>query len=527
MKKQLLYILVFLAGITALNTSCSSDFLEASPTDKVSGSSMFDNATAALVPLNGIYRMMYTQGWSTTANTQQCDGLSAWNLMGDLMGEDMVMKAQGSGWYWYDCVYNVKSRYTSSAWRSYDLWNGYYKLIANANYIIAAESTMGGAPSDVKYVVGQAYAIRAYCYHYLAMSFARTYKGHESEPCVPIYTEPTVAGTPGKPRATVQEVYTQVRDDIDKAVTLLKDAPSQKDKSHIDYYVANGIKARICLTTNEWKEAADAAKIARSTTNYGVGQSADILSGMNSVQKSNVMWGATIIDTQTPGWGPFLYHMDALSMANADGTQSYAYRAPKTINKLLYQEMGAKDVRRGWWEPDNDEILSGTTVLSNYIQVKFRFSNTTTALGDKLWMRVEEMYLTEAEAECRQGHDAVAQGILKELMAKRDADYAVTKTGTSLGALTTDKTGSLLEEIIKQRRIELWGEYGRIYDIKRLKQGFKRTADMGWPTAALLTGRNTDDPESYAWVLTIPQAEFDGNSSLVQVDDQNPLGDTK
>ena len=29
----------------------------------------------------------------------------------------------------------------------------------------------------------------------------------------------------------------------------------------------------------------------------------------------------------------------------------------------------------------------------------------------------------------------------------------------------------LLEEIIIQRRIELWGEFGRIYDIRRLKQG--------------------------------------------------------
>lgn len=30
------------------------------------------------------------------------------------------------------------------------------------------------------------------------------------------------------------------------------------------------------------------------------------------------------------------------------------------------------------------------------------------------------------------------------------------KTGTALGKLTSDETGSLLEEIIIQRRIELW-----------------------------------------------------------------------
>jgi hypothetical protein len=521
--KKFIYILF--AGITTFfATSCSEEFLETVPTTRGSGESLFGTASAALVPLNGVYRLMYTQGWSTTGNVQQCDGLTAWNLMGDVMGEDMVMKDQGSGWYWYDCVYNVKSRYTSGAWRSYDVWNGYYTLISNVNYIIAAEETIEGTPQDVNYVVGQAYAIRAYCYHYLAMTFSRTFKGHEDDPCVPIYTDPTEAGTSGKPRATVSEVYTQIRNDIDKAVELLKEAPTQKHSTHIDYYVANGIKARICLTTNEWSEAEKAANIAR--TNYTIGKGSDLTGGMNSVNSPNVMWGAEIIDTQTPGWGPFLYHMDALSMYYLpDATQNYAYTAPKCINVLLYNKMGSNDIRRQWWEPNNDVIKKDDEVLSNHIQVKFRFSNPVTSLGDKLWMRVEEMYLTEAEALCRQEKYTPAQQLLKDYMLTRDPDYNTSKTGNALGALTTDETNSLLEEILIQRRIELWGEYGRIYDIKRLKQGFTRTTAMGWPDAALIQARNTQNPETYAWVLTIPQSEFDGNASLDPGKDQNPTGD--
>ena len=165
MKKIVIYSLIFaISGLFAV--SCQDDFLETKPTREMSGDGMLGTATGALVPLNGIYRMMYTQGWSTVGNVQQCDGLTAWNLMADVMGEDMVMKAQGNGWYWYDCIYDVKARYTSDSWRPYDLWNGYYKLIANANYIIAAEETMTGTPQDINYVIGQAYAIRAYCYHY-------------------------------------------------------------------------------------------------------------------------------------------------------------------------------------------------------------------------------------------------------------------------------------------------------------------------------------------------------------------------
>jgi hypothetical protein len=200
---------------------------------------------------------------------------------------------------------------------------------------------------------------------------------------------------------------------------------------------------------------------------------------------------------------------------------TYATSAPKCISVPLYQKLGANDVRRQWWEPDNDINGDGMT---KYVQVKFRFSSPATALGDIIWMRVEEMYLTEAEALCRQDRFTEAQTLLTELIKTRNPDYATSKTGNNLGAQTRDETGSLLEEILIQRRIELWGEYGRIYDIKRLKQGFTRTSEMGWTPAALIPAVNTKDPETYAWVLTIPKAEFDGNVNMDAVKDQNPVG---
>jgi hypothetical protein len=43
----------------------------------------------------------------------------------------------------------------------------------------------------------------------------------------------------------------------------------------------------------------------------------------------------------------------------------------------------------------------------------------------------------------------------------------------------------------------------------------------------LLGTKPTDDPEAYMNVLTIPQAEFDGNESLNIDKDQNPIGDYK
>jgi hypothetical protein len=136
-------------------------------------------------------------------------------------------------------------------------------------------------------------------------------------------------------------------------------------------------------------------------------------------------------------------------------------------------------------------------------------------------MRAPEMQLIIAETACRLGNESEAKTALNALMKTRDASYDCSnKSGTALGALTTDMTGSLLEEILLQRRIELWGEFGRVYDIKRLRQGFVRTTDMGHPIAGLLTSLHTDDPESFDWVMTIPAKEYNANKYILQ----NPVG---
>lgn len=515
------------AGISALAlTACSSDQLETSPTTSVSGSTMTQSNDAAMISLNGVYRSMYTAGWSTTANTHQCFGISAYNLMGDVMGDDLIMAAQGSGWFWYDAIYNVKARYTSSSWRPYDLWKAYYTWISNANYLLVMDADLDPADIDKTYVLGQAYAIRAYSYFMLAQSFSRTYKGHESEPCVPIYTEPTTAGTEGKARSTVQQVYDQVKSDINKAVEYLgksRNTTLNKDKSYITYPVALGLQARIAMTMEDWATCASASEAVINLGEYTI-QPVDantfVPDGdnfINDVNKGNVMWGAAVIADQAGMYASLFSHMDAQADLYAGPS-----RAPKQINKDTYNLMGENDTRRAWWNPEDPNNGAG-----GYQQEKFHFRNTATWLGDYVWMRIEEMYLMAAEAECMLGNDTKAQQYLNTMVKTRDSQYNTTKTGKTLGTLTSDKTGSLREEIINQRRIELWGEYGRVYDIRRLKQGFKRTTAQGWPNNPniLLTNRPSTNPENYMWVLTIPQAEFDGNVNMDATKDQNPTGD--
>ena len=547
MKKIFKYLFIGMFGVLCLS-SCNSDLLETEPTDSMSGSTFMGDATKALIPLNGIYRSMYTAGWSTTGNTHQCFGISAYNLMAEVMGDDFIMGAQGSGWFWFDAAYNVKTRYTSSSWRSYDLWYAYYTWIANANYIIAAEETMEGSSEDVAYVIGQAYAIRAYSYFMLAQTFARNYT-YPNDPCVPIYNEPTMTTTTGQPRSTVAQVYEQIDNDINKAVELLAKSPAQRHPSHIGYAVALGLKSRIALVEEKWSEALDAAQKAIAASHCQILPVKDFI-GLNDVSKANVMWGAQIVSDQAGMYASLYAHMDV--------NVSYGQRAPKVISTWLYSKMNDTDTRKnghlipvyengtlkghtyskdgGWWDPTNAVNEEGDPTISaaGYIQTKFNFSDLQTWTGDYIWMRVEEMYLNAAEAACHANNDALAKEYLMALMSVRDPNYTCDNlTGNGIAEISTQfaagsyERRSLLEEILIQRRLELWGEDGRIYTIRRLHQGFERTAANGWPSGLLIPTHAdaAKDPASYLWVLTIPQAEFDGNINMDLAKDQNPTGD--
>lgn len=514
MKAIYKYTLMGLLGVGML-TACSDDQLNTVPTTAVTTEDMLASADKAITLVDGMYRSMYTTGCTDGWESEEF-GLAAINLAADLMGEDHIQAAAGNGWFWYDYVYGVKGDYGHDAGRPYGVWNFFYSLIGTSNYVIAAENTMEGEASDVKYVVGQAYALRAYSYFMLAQWYSRTYVGHEDEPCVPVYTEPTVKGTQGKPRETVAKVYQQIDSDIAKAEELLSATEHDRNsKSHMDLATTYGIHTRVAQVEEKWN---DVLTYSSKAITEAKKQKIDIAEvsqfiGMNKVGSSNVMWGVNIVADQSTQYSSFFTHMDA-------DMGKYGASARQQITRSLYAKMGANDARRVWWNPADSH--NGD---NGYQQEKFKFLNYSTWEGDYIFMRVEEMYLAKAEAECMLGLDGTAQQTLKSLMDKRDPDYTCAKTGNALGTTTDLATGSLREEIINQRRIELWGEFGRIYDIRRLHQGFVRSTADGHPSSAAKAKFNaaTSDPESYKWVMVIPQSEFDGNASLDASKDQNPF----
>ena len=298
-----------LLSLTFFLFSCSDDMLETKPTDSVSHKELLSTTQGAQVAMNGVYRMLYTSSTDWTPdNTHQNFGIMSTKLYTSLMGEDMVQDALGNGWFYYDYSYDVRSRYTSENWRPYATWNYYYQIVSNVNYILAEEENLKlkGDPAVVDNIMAQAYTMRAYTYFILIQTFQQTYIGHEQSPGVPLYTEPTVSTTKGKGRGTVEEVYTQINSDLDKAISLFSNNKnSQAHISHVDYYVANAIKANVMMVQNKWTDAANYATEALSKPKLQMIGQGDIYSGFNNSKMKDVMWAAEIIADQSNIYASF------------------------------------------------------------------------------------------------------------------------------------------------------------------------------------------------------------------------------
>ncbi len=530
-------------AISLLSAGCS-DLMETSPSGEVDKNLILKDVDAVKVALDGVYSTMYNRIDFVTANAHQCFGNMAVTLCAEVMGDDMVHTAQGPGWFWKDYNYEARVRYTSKIWRCYFTWKYFYEIISNVNYIISARSTVQGDENQIKDVMAQAHAVRAYAYFMLIQSFQQTYKGHENLPGVPVYTQPTSSSSKGRGRGTVEDVYEQINRDLDTAVELFgKSDLAQSHISHIDIYATWLLKARVALVQNRWEDAAEAAdnamkkpgcellSMSEATVTPGTFDDATKSwttgkTPFNSAKSSSVMWGAEVVSEQSTVFASFYSHMDACTDVY------YAAESPKCISNWLYAQIPNTDVRKTWWNGNigitADEWSYGANI--NYNQHKFQWANQKAHTGDYIFMRMEEAYLIKAEALCRNSEEELARPVLYELGRRRDTNYATriaSLTGNIQTFGTTGQVKTLLDEILLQRRIELWGEAGRIFDI--LRQG------VGWTRYWEINGEKSNHtnylskyaeylnfPADYIeCILMIPQTEIDNNPNISSAD-QNP-----
>ena len=232
----------------------------------------------------------------------------------------------------------------------------------------------------------------------------------------------------------------------------------------------------------------------------------DYKRGFNDYNNQEWMWGSHIIEEQTEFFGNFGAYI------SRNFSSSNIRNNPKAINSKLYKTIPGSDIRSKLFDSKgvHSDLPPGITISSrhrrrNYTSQKFLSAGTGDSRMDVPYMRAAEMYLIEAEAKARLNQSDAAD-ILAILGNARDTAYVK----------STNTGQALVDEILLQRRWELWGEGFRFYDLKRLDAPLDRT---GANHSATLTGDVLEvDAGAAEWQWLFNQDILNANPLIKQND---------
>ncbi|WP_316802492.1 RagB/SusD family nutrient uptake outer membrane protein [Pedobacter nototheniae] len=494
--KKLLIVTGLMAALIA--PGCKKDYLQTTPTDQVAFEEVFSSTTNANAVINGIYAYMFTRTTTTTTNAQGKPGVAGILLGIDFMGEDLHQA--NATWFTSTGEGNYVSPRSDTHTSNLYYYRTFFRMINNANYVLENIDAATGTDADKNRIKAEAYTIRAYSYSYLVQFYGTRYNAAvkpNTQLAVPlVLTSKDIA----KPRVSVEEIYTQIISDLDKAIAL--NLTTKVNKTHADIWVAKGLRARVALTMQDYPNAIKYAKDVIDGGKYPLMSQADYQTGFNNNNLSEFMWCAMPTTEQGDSFGSFY----AQIAYNANST--YERGTPKMINSKLYDQIPEGDIRRKMWEPvpttTNFPLPSTSFTRRAYMSRKFSVKTVgDPSLGDVPWMRSAEMYLILAEAYARNTQDGLAQAALFSLVSKRN-----------LTAAQSTKTGSaLVDEIMFNRRVELWGEGFRYLDLKRLNLPLDRTSVPNYVATSVNNVMNipAGDPR---FLFFIPRDEINANPNI-------------
>lgn len=464
-------------------SACTKDYLEEPrPTQQVSAEDVFATEDGARAYFNGIYSNLRSQ-WvnlnSSAGGATDTWGIVSINLTREQKGDDVI---NPGGWYQFD--YRHENREPTYR-RTTFTWSYFYEHINQANILIDGVTNSSYPEAAKTRLIAEGRALRAWLYFEAIREFQHTIRKDPGAPGIPVYTTPTSPDTKGNPRGTIQQVYDQINADIDFAVANLGDG--RLLKSNINRAVAYGLQARIALEQGQWAKAKTAASNARK--GYSLNAD-DYQNGFADINSEEWMWAFpnTETDAQTLYYGIPNSFWGKLG----EGYDNFF------INEEFVKRFSATDVRNLFYNTGSGNAQRRWATAKFGLTINFNAAMPM--------MRVSEMYLIEAEAKAELG-EADAADVLFALQSDRDPAAARSTAATK---------AALIDEILLERRKELYGELGINYlDIKRRQLPLRRSGNH---SAAFRFNIPANDPR---FIIKLPQREIDANDAIGP-QEQNP-----
>lgn len=388
------------------------------------------------------------------------------------------------------------SKVRTADWRSettQSLWSNYYSPIGFMNLIIHEAETAKGDEAMRDYVMGEAYAMRAYCFFKLVQLFA-PYKNNELGIPVCLETYEDFEKVSLK-RSTQKEVYKQILSDLHEAEIRLERTPSHQSYNLMyTTSVVNRLYAEVyhfkamsaAAETDDWKNAAHYAN--RETLGKAlVSDSASFQQIFNSEIAKLDKDPECGLRVYAWGGGYDFSSLFGSIEPNQEFYKTYFSEKDDVRRKCYYKVVTYYDY--GIW----DYV---TAMKIN------KFSNYTAYYSAgylHMGFRLAEMFLIEAEALAMTDQLTEAKAIFRRFKEARYSEVVSIPE-------TKEK---LLQDIYRERKKEFLAE-GDIswLDMKRLGDTAERT--IGGETYKL------NGEGDYRYAFPIPNSELSTNREIRQ-----------
>jgi len=428
--------------------SCA-DLLDQKPVSSITNESFWTSEEDAMGVLTGAYIQL---------RNQTLDNLFIW---GEARSEVMTTAISGA-------MYERYYRNTLSAELPGPDWSGLYTTINTSNLLIKYVPRIDATETAKNNILAQAHTMRAFLYFILA----KTWGG------VPLRTEPTEgynAETVQKTRATVEEVFKLIKEDLDKALFLYNDNTFFGTKNRWSKPATNALKADVYLWTAK---------------RYG-GGNADLtiaLEACNEVQKADIVLlesfadlfeyenkcnaevlMAVALDVYESGGNYFAHNYSGIHGGTVDPINGEVIGTTTngmawTVTELVKSQFSTDDSRK---DPSfADGLTEGEVVYPGLVR-KGRgtvLNGVRYFTSDYVLYRYADVVLMKAEAKNALGQDPSEE---MNMIRKRAYGEAFENHRFVSGTKETND-----DAILKERLLELVFEGKRWWDLVRFGKAF-------------------------------------------------------
>lgn len=469
MRKNIKYIIVSIWAFFLI--SCSEDFLEIDPEQNVAAENAVVDINTLQTALNGVYSNLQSNGYY---------GRNMY-VMPELMADNLYLSLRNTGRYldFNNFVVSEEDSYVESS------WNSMYEVAVNASRVIKGGENIleefPGQETQIKQLVGEAYALRSLAHFDLVRLFAQPYNftpdaSHPGIPLIKEVSEKEISPS----RNSVGEVYEHINSDLEIAISYMTE---DKQNGRFSVNAAYALAARVALYEEENQKA-----ITYSSNVIQSGVFSLIPHGnyeelwtVDFNQETLMEVINTVADNAgTNGLGHFF---DPTGYADALVTEDLVNTYSENDSRLFTINEGSKP---------------GAEEEAYFVN---KFPNGTLHDDNIKILRLAEQYLIRAEAYAKTNQDDLAQQDLQEVVERADP-----------AAATIMETGdALINRILLERRKELAFEGHRLFDLNRNKRGVR--IDQG--EGNIIEASYPND----GFILPIPLSELNANP---EIQPQNP-----